>query len=172
MTRKRINGIVFTVASLVFFSANWAIAQQKTIVLVRHAEKAAARPDDKGDPDLSPEGRERALRLMHAIKKYKPHEIFATEYKRTQQTAEPIAKRRNKTIQIYDPAKSAELIDQILASKTDHYLIVGHSNTIPALANLLAKKEVFRNLPDSEYGVFWVVRFKRGLFQKIELFSY
>lgn len=146
----------------------------KTIVLVRHAEKMAATEMDKtGDVDLSPDGRERAQRLMNAIsRKYKPHEIFSTAYKRTRQTAEPTAKKRGKEIQTYDPAKHADLVAQMMASKTDHYLIVGHSNTIPALANLLAKKELFRNLLDPEYGVYWVIRMKNGQLNKIEIFPY
>lgn len=124
------------------------------------------------DPDLSTEGRERAERLTKAVKKYKPHEIFVTDYKRTRQTAEPIAKLRGKEIQTYDPAKQAELVEKILASKTDHYLIIGHSNTTPALANLLMKKEVFKQLPDTEYGVFWVIRMKKGVVTKVEIFPY
>jgi len=124
------------------------------------------------DVDLSAEGRERAERLAQAIKKYKPHEIFSTDYKRTRQTAEPIAKLRGKEIQIYDPQKQADLIPKILASTTDHYLIVGHSNTIPALANLLAKKDIFKQLQDAEYGVIWVIRIKKGLVSKVEVIPY
>lgn len=150
-----------------------AVAQtNKTIVLVRHAEKMPAVPTDKGDQDLSPEGIQRAERLAKVIKKYKPHEIFATDYKRTKQTAEPIAKLRKKEIQTYDPAKQADLVAKIMPTKTDHYLIVGHSNTIPVLANLLAKKEIFRNLLDTEYGVFWVIRMKNGVVTKVEVFPY
>lgn len=144
----------------------------KTIVLVRHVEKAASTPTDKGDPELSVEGRERAVRLMQAMKRYKPHEIFATDYKRTRQTAEPTATWRKKQIQTYDPGKHADLVAKMMASKTDHYLVVGHSNTIPALANLLAKKEIFRQMPETEYGVFWVIRMNKGVVTKIEVFTY
>lgn len=163
--------VVVAIYALAF---NTAQAQtNKTIILVRHAEKAAATEIDKtGDVDLSAEGRERAVRLMNAIKKYKPHEIFATDYKRTQQTAEPIARLRGKEIQAYDPAKPADLVAKMMASKTDHYLIVGHSNNIPALANLLMKKEVFKQLLEIEYGVFWVIRMKKGTVTKVEVYPY
>lgn len=144
----------------------------KTIVLVRHAEKMPPVDTDKGDPDLSAEGKARAERLAKVLKKYKPHEIFATDYKRTKQTVEPIAKMRKKEIQTYDPTKQADLVAKIMPTKTDHYLIVGHSNTIPALANLIAKKELFRNLLDTEYGVFWVIRMKNGAVTKVEMFPY
>ncbi len=157
--------LFFAVASDVSF------AQTKTIVLVRHTEKDASVPNNP-DPELSAEGRERAQRLMNVVTRYKPHEIFSTSYKRTRQTAEPIARRRKKEIQTYDPAKPADLVAKIMASKTDHNLIVGHSNTIPALANMLAKKEVFRNLLDTEYGVIWVIRMKKGAVTKVEILPY
>lgn len=169
--------LVFLFAGLLFiqsFATAGEIAAQspnKTIVLVRHAERDGTMANNP-DPELSPEGRERAIRLVNAVKKYKPHEIFSTNYKRTRLTAEPTANRRKKQIQIYDPTKQNELVDKIMASKTDHYLIVGHSNTIPALANLLAKKEVFRNLLETEYGVFWVIRLKKGVLQRIEVFPF
>lgn len=149
-------------------------AQDKTIVLVRHVEKDASPMADKADPELSPEGRQRAERLDKFVKRYKPHEIFSTPFKRTRQSVEPIARRRHKEIQNYDPSKPAELVSKIMdpASKTVHYLIVGHSNTIPALANLIAKKEIFRNLLETEYGVIWVIRIKKGQLVRVELHPY
>ncbi len=146
----------------------------KTIVLVRHVEKDSSPTADKVDPELSDEGRQRAERLDKLVKRYKPHEIFSTNFKRTRQTAEPIAKRRKKEIQTYDPSKPADLVKKIMdpASKTVHYLIVGHSNTIPGLANLIAKKEVFRPLLESEYGVIWVIRMKKGAITRIEVQPY
>jgi 2,3-bisphosphoglycerate-dependent phosphoglycerate mutase len=147
-------------------------AQDKTIVLVRHAERNPPTPTDKGDPDLSPEGKARAERLWKIVKKYKPHEIFATEYKRTQQTVEQIARRRGKQVQTYDSAKTADLVAQMMASKTEHYLIAGHSNTIPVFANLLMKKEVFKQLPETEFGVVWVVRIRKGVLKEVKVLSY
>lgn len=167
-------GFGVIIFSIFFLQTQLSHAQStnKTIVLVRHAEKAAPVEGDKGDPDLTAEGRERAARLVKAVKKYKPHEIFATAYKRTQQTAEPIANKRKKQVQTYDPSKHAELVAKIMASKTDHYLIVGHSNTIPSLANLLAKKEIFRNLVDAEHGVIWVIRLRKGVLRRVEIYTY
>ena len=169
--KNRSADLVLIVAILLLLSGTIS-AQNKTIVLVRHAEKNPPVDGDEGDPDLSAEGRERAVRLATVVKKYKPHEILATDYKRTRQTAEPIAKRRGKEIQTYDPTKLTELVEKMMVSKTDHYLIVGHSNTTPALANLLMKKDVFKSLPDTEYGVFWVIRIKNGVLKKIEVYPY
>ena len=146
--------------------------QNKTIVLVRHAERAADTDMNKGDPELSAEGRERALRLVKIVRKYKPHEIFSSDFKRARQTAEPIAVYRGKQVQIYDPKKPADLVQKMMTSKTEHYLIVGHSNTIPALANLLMKKQLFQSLDDSEYGAIWVVKIRNGSPKKVEVLAY
>ena len=150
-----------------------APAQNKTIVLVRHAEKAGENAMDKtGDPDLSPEGQARAKRLLELVKKYRPHEIYATAYKRAQETVTPIAAYRHKQVQIYDTREQGKFVEQIMTSKTEHYLIAGHSNNIPELANLLMKKEVFKQVPDSEYGVIWVIKIRNGKFKRVEVYEY
>lgn len=146
--------------------------QDKTIILVRHVEKDASATADKRDPELSEVGRERSLRLVRATKKYKFDEIFSTDFKRTRGTAEPTATKRKKAIQTYDASKPQELVDKIMASKNDKFLVVGHSNTIPQLANLIGKRMVFRDLLDTEYSVIWVVKLKNGVVEKIEILSY
>ncbi len=166
--------LLFLTAVLVLTGAVIIAAQDKTIVLVRHVEKDSSPTADKADPELSAEGKARAERLDKVVKRYKPHEIFSTPFKRTRHTAEPIAKRRGKEIQNYDPAKPADLVSKIMdpASKTVHYLVVGHSNTIPGLANMLAKKEIFRNLLESEHGVIWVIKIKKGELKRVEVHPY
>ena len=170
----KLNLFVAATLLLVLVGINTSAAQDKTIVLVRHVEKDSSPTADKVDPELSAEGKARAERLAKVVKRYKPHEIFSTPFKRTRGTAEPTAKRRKKEIQTYDPAKPADLVNKIMdpASKTVHYLVVGHSNTIPSLANLLAKKEIFRNLLESEYGVIWVIRIKKGQLTRVEVHPY
>lgn len=145
-----------------------AIAQNKTIILVRHAEKV----DASQDPELSAEGKQRAERLAKIIKKYKPGAVYSTDFKRTRDTVAPIAARQKLEIQKYDARKPAELIDAIMKSKTKRFLISGHSNTIPGLANLLGKKELFKNLDDAEYGAIWIVRIKDGQVRKTEIIPY
>jgi broad specificity phosphatase PhoE len=171
--KLRVCFTIFAVILLIaFVQVNAPAQNKKLIILVRHAEKLPPVDTDNGDPDLSPDGRQRAERLMNAIRKYRPREIFVTDYKRTRQTAEPIAKLRKVTIQQYDTRHQSDLIAKMMASKTKQYLIVGHSDSIPALANLLMKKEVFKQLPDPEYAVLWVVRMKNGIVTRVEVFPY
>jgi broad specificity phosphatase PhoE len=144
------------------------VAQKKTIILVRHAEKV----DASQDPELTEAGKQRAERLAKIVKKYKPGAIYSTDFKRTRDTAAPMAARRRLKVEIYDPKNPADLIDTIMKSKTKRFMIVGHSNTIPGLANLLGKKELFKNLDDAEHGVIWIVRLKDGELRKIEILRY
>lgn len=144
-------------------------AQDKLIVLVRHAEKADATSQD---PELSAEGKQRAERLIKVAGKYKPGAFYSTNFKRTRETLAPLAAKRKKTVEIYDARKPAELIDAIMKSKYKRHIVAGHSNTIPGLANLIAKKELFKNLDESEYTVIWLVRIKNGKVAKLELLGY
>ncbi|MBK9154678.1 MAG: histidine phosphatase family protein [Chloracidobacterium sp.] len=142
--------------------------REKTLILVRHAEKV----DDSADPELSAAGRERAARLVKTAGKYKPGAFYSTNFKRTRDTIAPLAQKRKKEVQTYDPRKPQELIDNIMNSRTKRFLIAGHSNTVPALANLITKKELFKNLLDTEYSVIWVIKMKRGKVVKFEILEY
>ena len=161
--------VILLVCMLAAFAACVpASAQTKTVVLVRHAEKV----DASADPELSAEGKARAQRLVKKIGKYRPKEIYSTDFKRTRDTVQPIAAKRHVQIQTYDPRDQKALAAKILASPNKRVLVSGHSNTVPGLANLLGKKELFKNLDDAEYGAIWVIRIKKGELQKIEILSY
>jgi broad specificity phosphatase PhoE len=162
--RKLIFALMIATACL----ASSATAQNKTIILVRHAEKV----DASQDPDLSSEGKARAEKLAKIVKRYKPGAIYSTDFKRTRDTVAPMAAKRKLKVEIYDAKKPTDLIDAIMKSKTKRFLIVGHSNTIPGLANLLGKKEVFKNLDDSEYGAIYIVRIKDGQVKMTEVIPY
>ena len=164
MIKSFFAGIILTLVCFGF-----AAAQKKTIILVRHAEKADA---TSPDPELTDAGKQRAERLAKIIKKYKPGAIYSTDFKRTRDTVAPIAAHRKLKVEVYDPKKPADLVDTIIKSRTKRSLVVGHSNTVPGLANLLGKKEVFKNLDDTEYGVIWIVRIKDGQVRKTEVIPY
>lgn len=149
-----------------------AQAQDKTIILVRHAEKDISETADKNDPDLSAEGRERAQRLINAIGRYKPGAFYSTNFKRTRDTVTPWAAKRGKTVEIYDHRKPQELLDKIMASKTKRFVIAGHSNSTPGVVNLLIKKDLFKNLDESVYTVIWVVKIRDGKVKKVEVLDY
>jgi broad specificity phosphatase PhoE len=65
-----------------------AASAEPFVIIVRHAEKAAS---GGSDPDLAPAGRARADALARMLKD-SVTTIFASEFKRTQETAAPTAK--------------------------------------------------------------------------------
>ena len=79
-------------------------AAQHTVFLIRHAERADTSPGTSptmaADPDLSEAGRARAESLAKALKDAHITAIYATEFKRTQQTAAPLAKALGLTVKI------------------------------------------------------------------------
>ncbi|MGB7208688.1 MAG: histidine phosphatase family protein [Pyrinomonadaceae bacterium] len=156
---------LFTLANTVLVAQD----REVTIILVRHAEKADL---TSPDPELSDAGKERAQRLVKKIGKYRPGAFYSTDYKRTRDTVTPLANKRKKDVKIYDARKPKELIDEIMKGKIKRYVIAGHSNTVPGLANLIAKKEMFKNLEDSEYTIIWLIRMKNGKVTKFELLDY
>ena len=164
------NLLKVTGAVLILFGSFAATAaQDKTIILVRHAEKADATSQD---PELSAEGKQRAERLVKVAGKYKPGAFYSTDFKRTRDTLAPLASKRKQQVAIYDARKPAELLDLITKSKVKRHIVAGHSNTVPGLANFIAKKDVFKNLDDPEYGVMWVIRMKNGQVVKTEVIPY
>jgi len=157
---------------LCFVSGTVAAQSRKTILLVRHAEKDTSATADQNDPALTQAGSERAARLGKKLRKYKVGAVYSTNFQRTMNTARPTAERRRLTVQTYDAKKPNELLDQIMKSKTKRFLIVGHSNSIPDLANLIVKKEIFADLNDEEYGVIYLVKLKNGEVVKTQIITY
>jgi broad specificity phosphatase PhoE len=110
-------------------------------VLVRHAEKAS---DDPKDPSLSDAGLARAQRLADALADAPLTAAYATAYRRTQSTAAPSAARHGIAVTTYDAAQPAAAFAAGLRETHAEgtVLIVGHSNTVPALAAALCGCEV------------------------------
>src|SRR4051794_26938972 len=124
--------IIFAILlSLLYFAAPAAAQGRKTIILIRHAEKETAEMADQADPPLSAAGKDRAEHVVKRIGKFRPGAIYSTNYKRTRDTVELLAKKRNKQVQIYDASKPQDLVNTIKNSKIKRFVIVGHSNTIP-----------------------------------------
>jgi broad specificity phosphatase PhoE len=124
---------------------------QSTVFIVRHAEKA----DDSKDAELSGAGRGRAEALAKMLKDSKITVIYATEFKRTQQTAAPLAKAVGVTITTLPAENQAALVAKLRTS-TANSLVVGHGNTIPDIIKALGITQPV-NISDSDYDNLFVV---------------
>lgn len=109
---------------------------QSTVFLVRHAEKAEASGVDPKDPDLADAGRARADSLSIMLKDARVTRVYATEFKRTQQTAEPIARAAGVQMTIVAARDTKALVEK-LKGADGNSLVVGHSNTLPEIIKTL-----------------------------------
>lgn len=127
-----------------------AAAAQSTIFIVRHAEKA----DMTRDPDLSDTGRARADSLAKTLKDANIAAIYATEFKRTQETAAPLAQTLGIQVTIVPSAETTTLATK-LKTTPGNAVVVGHGNTIPGLIKALGI-DASINLAETDYDNLFV----------------
>ena len=138
-----------------------------TVFLVRHAEKAK---DDPRDPSLSEAGEARAEALARLLGSSGVTHLFASEYKRTQDTLEPLSGAAGLANLILPvkvvPARKADvLIGELRGLPHGSVAVVaGHSNTVPAIASALGcelttveKRGQARMLAEDEYDRLFVL---------------
>jgi phosphohistidine phosphatase SixA len=130
------------------------VEEQKPLVvfLVRHAEKV----DASKDPELSEEGKERSKALAEMLKSAKVEHIHSTDFIRTRDTAEPLAKDSGLEVEKYDP-NDLEGFAKRLKKSGGRHLVVGHSNTTPELTKLLGGDPGTKINEKSEYDRLYVV---------------
>ncbi len=122
--------------ALVLGQPQAAAGQAATVILVRHAEKAA---EPSADPGLTAGGEARAQALAEALEAARLDAVLVTEYRRTQLTGAPTARRRRLTPIVVpvrgDSLAHAQAVVRLLRARPrgDAVLVVEHSNTIPAI---------------------------------------
>ena len=136
-----------------------AVEAQTTVILVRHAEKADA---PANDPPLTDSGRKRAERLAEYLHDAKVSVVYVTPYARTRETAAPLvdAGKLKLVETAYGGGADAfakQVADRIRKDNVGQtVVVVGHSNTTPAVVKALTGVEV-PAIPDTEYSNLFVV---------------
>lgn len=152
---------IFLVA-FVFISLT---AASQTYYIVRHGEKAVVEGStDPGmsanNPPLSDAGKARAEALKELLKNEKIGHIFSTNTLRTRSTAEPLSMLLHIPIETYNSKPDSAFISQLRNLKSNT-LIVGHSNTVDDIVNMLTREQkVPKDLEDTEYNNLFVVTVK------------
>jgi len=132
--RRIIASAVFLIMAL---SLAWFFESQATttVVFVRYAETA-----DSGDenPGLSPAGQQRARELARVVSAVDVvagvDAIFATQYRSTQETAEPLADELQIPVQVVDSQNVRGLTQMILKEyKGKIVLVITDSEILPRL---------------------------------------
>ncbi len=152
----------YTVVAL-GFAYFLAERQSTTVIFVRHADtEAAMSADPADDPPLSARGRRRAELLADVLDNIDVvagvNAIYASDKRRTQETAAPLAKRLNVTVEIADHLDTKRFMDRV---KRDHggeiVLIVSHSNTIAPLIDELHGSKRLQPFTPNEYDRIYIV---------------
>lgn len=123
---------------------------QVTVILTRHAEKAATPPKD---PPLTEAGKNRADLLASMLADSGATAIYVTEFQRTQLTAAPLAARVH--VEPIVLSDTQQLIQAIRARKSGVVVVVGHSNTVPDIIVGLGGPKV--SIADPEYNNLFVL---------------
>jgi len=130
-----------------------------TVILVRHAEKKLE--PDNPDPDLTPQGVERAQQLARVFADAGVNAIYATQYKRTQQTVKPLADRIGVPVTLLDSKQTEELVTRVqTAHRGQTIFIAGHNNSVPAIISVLSN-ENFPTISETEYDNLFIVTIYR-----------
>ena len=119
-----------------FAIATTAMAAPPVIFLVRHAERAAISGHVPSDTGLSAAGRKRAEDLAKTLKDAQITAIYTTEYKRTRETAAPLAQSLGIRPEVIPGGDLRSLVAKLKAAHGD-VLVVGHSNTLPQIISAL-----------------------------------
>lgn len=124
-----------------------------TYYFIRHAEKDTT--DSGKDPELTGQGRERAQKWVEVFKDVEFDLIYSSDYKRTLNTAKPIAESQGKEIALFNTKK---LNDRDFQEKTKgkKVLIVGHSNLNPQWVNYILEEQKYEDLSEAQYGSLFI----------------
>ncbi|HEX8183124.1 MAG TPA: phosphoglycerate mutase family protein, partial [Blastocatellia bacterium] len=142
-----------------------------TVFLVRHAEKATTPPED---PPLTEAGNIRAQQLARILEQAGIKAIYTSQFLRTKQTAEPLAKSLGITPALIpvkmSPSNPREVSEQSIRDITDKIferageaaLVVGHSNTVPEVIKMLGADQSV-TIDEKEFdNLFVVTVYARG----------
>lgn len=127
--------------------------EERAIYVVRHAEKEIF---EKEDPQLSEAGRERALRLKEILKEKDIEAVYSSDTKRTRNTIVPFADEEGLYLKIYDTENHGELVAKLQEEEGD-VVVVGHSNTVHHIINLLIGHQIMEELDETDYENIFIV---------------
>jgi broad specificity phosphatase PhoE len=151
--RRRSRLVPISLFMLVCLGLAWFFESQATttIIFVRNADVDTT-AGANGDPPLSGLGHRRAELLADALADIDVvagvDAIYASEFRRTQQTAIPIARRLELELRIADPYRVEEFMAEVLREhKGEIVLVVTHADV---LAPLVEELHGSKNIPSMD----------------------
>jgi broad specificity phosphatase PhoE len=168
--RRRLRLIPIIGYTIIALAAGYFLGERQstTVIFVRHADTDAgmAGPDD--NPPLNARGRARAELLADFLQKVDVtggvNAVYASDKRRTQETAAPLAQRLNIRVEIDDHLDTKGFMDRM---KRHHggeiVLIVSHSNTIQPLIDELHGSKNLKPFAPDEFNRIYIVTIPRPL---------
>ena len=150
--KKRTGTVLGLLAVMLLAAApTSSVAPPTVVLLVRHAERAPG----SGDVPISDAGQARARTLAEIGKVAGVTAIITTQFQRSRQTAAPLAEALGITpvvvgTQSEVPKHAAEVAAAVRQQAGKTVLVVGHSNTVPAIVAALGGAK-FPDYCDPEY---------------------
>jgi phosphohistidine phosphatase SixA len=160
MNRARRTVFPWALALLALVPFQRALSQDgpSLVILVRHAEKA----DVPGnDPPLSAAGQARAKALAEALAHVPVSAVITSSFKRTVQTGALVAQQRNLRAEAIglDAGTAAHVaaVAAAVRAKSGVVLVVGHSNTVPAILAALGGPRL-PDICDASYATMFLLQ--------------
>jgi broad specificity phosphatase PhoE len=154
-------GVSCISAVLLSLATAQVLAQPSMVILVRHAERAAA---PASDPVLTGAGMQRAADLAAALAGARVTAIITTHLQRTQLTARQVAQAIGQTSIVVRAGGPIQAhVDSVAAAVTrrpagDVVLVVGHSNTIPGIIAALGGPAL-PDLCENQYASMFILEY-------------
>ena len=133
-----------------------------TVYIVRHGEKV----NETDTTNLTPAGYARAAALADTLAKRHIDSIFTTPYRRTHQTAQPLATRLGIPLVDYPAKPTDAIVNRVSRIKNKTVLVVGHSNTILEIAKGLGAQPAMAKIESGDFDNLLRVTIHRGPFRK------
>ena len=131
---------------------------QRTVIVVRHADKI----DNTDDAVLSPTGEDQAKRLAHVLKDVGIGAIYTTQFKRTIQTAAPLADSLKLKLLAYEQTDVDGVVKEIQQKHPKEVvMVVGHRSTVPKILKQFGASEPVA-LGSSEYDSLFILTLPPG----------
>lgn len=157
--QRRVQVIIIYSAIAIGLAWFFELQATTTVIFVRHAEKDTQVVDD---PGLSPAGRQRAAELARQLVDADViagvDAVYSTPFKRTEETAQPVADALGLPIMPYDAANTETIMDEIVRRhKGEIILVVAHSNTLPGLIGNMGASKRVPAINEDEYDNIYIV---------------
>lgn len=141
----------------------WISLDATTVIVIRHAEKVL---DGSADPPLAAAGEARALLLANLFGDPKSpghiDAIYASPTRRSRLTAAPLAARLGLTLRVEAQDDPPALARRVLRDNPGaRVLIVGHSDTAPAIVAAISGRRDIPAMGAEEFGTMYIVTVPR-----------